>query len=154
MTDFAPCLKIRDVRADSAREGSDDPIPMEPREAAGSEKIMTKQTTTIAPRKPVLGAPADVQPNAGVKVIPSRLEPTEGFEPVGENVLASIDADGILTLRIDTRARLGRTGKGLGPNLTIAGTAGAISLGMTGKLTLTAYAIAGFRDERPKGERR
>jgi hypothetical protein len=116
---------------------------------------MTKQTTTIAPRKPVLGAPTTPAPTGHpVNVIPARLEPGDGFEWVGEGVLGMLDADGILTLRLDTKARLGRTGKGLGPNLTIASTGGAIPLGMTGKLTLTAYAIGGFPDERPKGERR
>lgn len=110
---------------------------------------MAKQTSTIAPRKPVVAGPTSAQP----PVIPSRLEPGDGFSPIGENCMAHLDADGILTIRIDTAARLGRTGKGLGPNLTVASTGGAIPLGMSGRLTLTAYELAGFPDERPKGSK-
>lgn len=117
---------------------------------------MTKQnqTASIAPRKPVLGAPT-APPASGVTVptVPCRLEPGDGFDWIGEGVLGRLDSDGILTIKLDTQARLGRTGKGLGPNLTIGSTGGAIPLGMTGRVTLSAYALAGFPDERPKGQR-
>lgn len=109
---------------------------------------MTKQTANLAPRKPIVAGPTGT---VSVNVIPSRLEVADGFTPIGENCIAKMDADGILTIRIDTAARLGRTGKGLGPNLSVASTGGAIPLGMSGRLTLTAYELAGFPDERPKG---
>jgi hypothetical protein len=134
---------------------------LDERAARCGRRIMTmafqsKSTQSIAPRKPVLGGATDEAPkgSVAVKVVPSRVEEGDGFEVIGEGLVGKLDADGILTIKLDTRARLGRTGKGLGPNLTIASTGGAIALGMSGRLTLSAYQIAGLPDERPKGERR
>lgn len=113
---------------------------------------MAKNTTqSIAPRKPVVTLGRTDMPEQP-EVVPSRLEPGRqavdgAFTWIGENVLGFLDADGILTLRIDTAARLGRTKKGLGSNVTISGTGGAVALGLSDRLTLSHYTLAGFPDE-------